>query len=235
MKIPAQMKILKVIILALFPIFYSLSPAVALAAKLSLSPSTGTFNPGCNLTLNVILDTQGASTDGVDAILLYDSTRFSAKKINNGTIYSEYPGNIIEPQAGRVIISGSASAASPYSGNGILATVDLSVLPAAPAGATQIKFDYDAADRTKTTDSNVAERNNVTDILTSVTDGSYVIGTGTACVTGGQGTAGTVASGSANTAVNTSLPKAADFNTTLVVTATGIALTVLGILGLAFL
>jgi hypothetical protein len=212
-----------------------LLPAQALAATLSLSPASGTFNKGCTVTLNILLDTQGAATDGVDAILLYDTTRFSATKITNGTIYSEYPGNIIEAQAGRVIVSGSASAASPFSGSGVLAKVDFSVLPQAPVGAAQIKFDFDGADRTKTTDSNVAERNNVTDVLSAVVDGSYAIGSGTGCVVG-QGSTGAVASGSAEVAVPVkTLPVAADMNTTLIVTAAGLMLTVLGILGLAFL
>lgn len=219
------------IALCLFTVYFIL-PTISLAATLSLSPSSGTFNQGCSVSLNILLDTQGASTDGVDAILLYDTTRFTATKITNGTIYSEYPGNIIEAQAGRVIVSGSASAASPFSGSGVLAKVDFSVLPQAPVGAAQIKFDFDAADRTKTTDSNVAERNNVTDVLAAVVDGNYTIGSGTGCAVG-QGSTGVIASGAA-IPVKT-LPVAADMNTTLVVTAVGLMLTILGILGLAFL
>ena len=225
-KLPARL-------LISFSVFILLSTEVY-AATLSLSPATGTFNVGCSFSLNVLLDTQGAATDGVDAILLYDTTRFTALKIKNGTIYSEYPGNIIEAQAGRVIISGSASAASPFSGSGVLATVDFSVLPQAPAGAAQIKFDFDAADRTKTIDSNVAERNNVTDVLTAVVDGNYTIGSGTGCAIGvGQGSTGTVATGAAVPVK--SLPVAADINTTIFITVAGVALTIIGVLGLAFL
>lgn len=227
---------MKILTALLLTASYLLFATNSWAATLSLSPASGTFNKGCSFSLNILLDTQGAATDGVDAILLYDTTRFSAKLIKNGTIYSEYPGNIIEAQAGRVIVSGSASASSPFSGNGILATVDFSVLPQAPAGAAQIKFDFDAADRTKTTDSNVAERNNVTDVLAAVVDGTYTIGEGTGCTVGaaqGSTGTGTVASGSA-IPVKT-LPVAADMNTTLVITVAGAALTLLGILGLAFL
>ena len=65
-------------------------------------------------------------------------------------------------------------------------------------------------------------------------NGNYTIGSGTGCATGvGQGSTGTVATGAAVPVK--SLPVAADINTTIFITVAGVALTIIGVLGLAFL
>jgi len=135
------------------------SPAVVLAtgSTLSLSPASGTFNRDCNFSLQVLVDTGGFETAGTDVILNYDTTRFIANRISNGSIYPDFPGNNIDTQNGTVLISGLASATSSYRGSGVLATVDLTVLESAPPGASQIKFDFDPNNKSKTTDSNVVE------------------------------------------------------------------------------
>jgi hypothetical protein len=113
----------------------------------------------------------------------------------------------------------------------------MTVLATAPDVITHIKFDFDPNDKAKTNDSNIAQRGTVSDILSSVTDGTYTIGTGS-CIAG-QGSTGTIAtgSGSLNPIVTKTpvLPVAADYNTTIVIAAAGGLLTILGILGLAFL
>ncbi len=158
------------IILSLF------SPAPALAATLSLDPANGTFNQGCGFSLNINLDTGVAQTDGTDAILLFDSSRFTATSITNGTIYPDYPGNNIDAAAGKITISGLASVSTPFTGKGILATVNFTVSSGAAAGSTQVTFDFDPY-KAKTTDSNVVERGTIIDILNSVVNGNYVVGT----------------------------------------------------------
>ena len=157
--------------------------AFAQAATLSLTPSSGTFNRSCNFTLDIRLDTAGAQTDGTDAILIYDSSRFSATSITSGNIYPDYPGNSIDDTSGKITISGLASISSAFSGQGSLATVNFTVKENAPTGATQVKFDFDSSDKAKTTDSNVVQRGTASDILNSVVNGSYTIGTGS-CVAG---------------------------------------------------
>jgi|SRR3989344_2800624 len=164
--------------------FYLATPSAALAATLSLTPSSGTFNKGCNVTLDIMLDTTGSSTDGSDAYLIYDTSKFTANSITNGTTYSEYSGNNIDSQAGKIYISGIASETQPFSGQGKLASVLMTVKTTATTGLTQVKFDFDPNNKTKTSDSNVVEHNasTVVDVLDSVTDGSYTIGTGTNCL-----------------------------------------------------
>lgn len=151
----------------------------AQAAVLSLDPASGTFNKGCSFVINVNLDTGGAQTDGTDAILFYDASRLTATSINNGTIYPDYPGNNIDATNGKITISGLASVSSAFSGKGTLATINFTVNNTAAAGSTQITFDFDPNNKSKTTDSNVVERGTVVDVLNSVVNGSYVIGTGT--------------------------------------------------------
>lgn len=183
-----------------------LSPAQALAATLSLSPASGIFNKGCNFSLNIELDAAGAQTDGTDAILKYDPTRLTAISITNGTIYPDYPGNSIDTQTGKINVSGLASPDQAFSSKGNLATVNFKVGQTAPVGDTQVTFDFDANNKAKTTDSNVVERGTIIDVLSSVTGGTYTIGSGacgssaqssgTTKLTSGSGSTGTLTGGS---------------------------------------
>ena len=238
-------------------LFTLLTPSSVLAATLSLSPSSGTFNKSCPFSLEIIVDTQDAETDGTDAILIYDSTRFTANSnsITQGTIYAAYPGNNIcendnnlSPGIGKVTISGLASVSSAFSGKGTLAKITFTVKESAPTGATQVKFDFDINDKSKTTDSNVVQRGTIADVLNSVVNGNYTIGTGT-CVsssaTPGTGAKGAVGPGSAATL--SAQPKTIDQfvdqtgkgpgtpELTFTLAILGSVLTVLGILGLALL
>lgn len=181
------------IILAIFVlILFGLFPGSILAATLSLDPATGTFNRGCTYQVKIQLDTQSAQTDGTDAILLFDNSKVTppSNSVTNGTIYSDYL-NIVDAAGGKVAVSGLASPSQSYAGSGTLATVTFQVKDNAATGPTAIRFDFDPADKGKTTDSNVVERTTVAELLNSVTDGNYTIGTGTACT--GVGSTGTAA------------------------------------------
>lgn len=223
--------------------FGSVSPAFAASGTLALSPATGTFNRGCNFTLEIKVNTGGVQSDGTDVILFYDPTRFQAIKINNGTAYSEYPTADIDSQNGRINISG-ISLTTAFSGVGTFATIDFKVADDAPTGVSQIKFDFDPNDKTKTTDSNIVEKGAVVDVLNSVTNGSYTVGTGT-CGQGGTTTdlvatdSGLPQGGVTDlTAVPTKTPVLADtgdINSTVVIGISGTILVLLGLLGLAIL
>ncbi len=245
-----------------FILWLLISPAGVFAqstggkATLSLDPANGTFNKGCNFSLNINLDTGGAQTDGTDAILIYDISRFSALSITNGTIYPDYPGNNIDLQAGKITISGLASVNTPFAGNGVFAKVNFKVNDAAPTGAAQITFDFDPNNKAKTTDSNVVERDTVVDLLNSVVNGSYIIGTGpcnaiqspspspsrlplpTVQPRGGPGSTSSSTPSATITpspTEQTILPSAGSEQFTFTVAIFGGALTILGILGLALL
>lgn len=209
----------------------------ATGATLSLSPTSGTFNKGCNFTLTINLDTGGAQTDGTDAILFYDPTRFTAQTIHSGTIYSDYPGNNIDVTNGKITVSGLSSVSSAFNGAGALATVDFTVVSSAPTGTSQVKFDFDPADKTKTTDSNVVERGTIADILNQVVDGNFTIGTGTSCSLNVTPSKKPVGGPEEATPIPTKapLPTAGVAENTLILAFVGGALTVLGVLGLALL
>lgn len=152
----------------------------AQTATLSLDPASGTFNQGCSFSLNINLDTGGAQTDGTDAILIYDPSRFSIANssiVPNTKVYPDFPGNNVDEAAGKITISGLASVSTPFTGKGVLATLNFTVKDSAPTGATQITFDFDPNNKAKTTDSNVVQRDPVVDILNSVVNGNYIIGT----------------------------------------------------------
>lgn len=225
-------------------IFSLASPVSALAATLSLSPTTGTHNKGCNFSVDIILDTGGVQTDGTDAILKYDNSKITATSITSGTIYADYPGNSIDDTTGKVTSSGLASISSAFSGKGTLATVNFTVKEAAAAGATIISFDFDSNNKTNTTDSNVVQRGSQTDILSSVTNGNYTIGTGACGTTAlpntgiARGQTGTPSAGQGQTQSEepiTALPPAGSEQFTFTLAIVGSVLTILGILGLALL
>lgn len=177
------------VVVVLLPTAYGLTPIYAQQATLSMSPSTGTFNRGCQFTVDVKLVTGSAQTDGTDAILLYDTSKLTTNtnSIASGTIYPDYPGNNVDEQAGRITISGLSSVTSAFSGQGNLATITFTVKEAAPLGSSKVSFDFDPNDKGKTTDSNVVERGTVADVLSTIIDGNYTIGAGKSCA-GGAGT-----------------------------------------------
>lgn len=230
------------------------SPALAFAgnAILSLDPGTGTFNQGCTVSVNVRVDTGGAQTDGTDAILTYDPSIFNvtSSSIQNGSIYSDYPGNSVDP-TGKIAISGLASVSQAYTTapgtSGVLATINFAVRSDAPLRATTVAFDFDPNNKTKTTDSNVVERSTVADVLNSVNNGTYTIGTGacgttstsTQTVTTGSGTktpvGGTAVDSKQGFSTPSALLKTGDSTGTFVLVVVGSVLTVLGIVGLAVL
>ena len=239
------------------------TPATAMAATLGLNPQAGTFNRGCEFTVSIDLDTQNVAngTDGTDAILHYDPTRFTtnnSKITPNTSVYPDFPGtNVCEnnelcPGTGKITISGLASVSTPFTGKGKLATITFTVLPEAQTTASGITFDFDPNNKLKTTDTNVVQRGTVQDVLSSVTNGNYTVGTGTTCAA--QGTTGTSTStgtsnlGQGATTIATpsaqpifktipvkTLPPAGSEKLTFTIAILGSVLTVLGILGLALL
>lgn len=229
------------IVILTFAFLLLTSPIYAAGATLTLSPASGTFNKGCTFSVDIKLDTGGAQTDGTDAILFYDQSRFAANTIRSGSIYSDYPGNNIDSTQGRITVSGLSSVSSAFSGNGTLASVDFIVLDTAPAGATIVRFDFDPQDKTKTTDSNVVERGTVTDILSQASNGNYVIGSGSCGTTittvpGGGGSGGRGGTNDNTTPFPTqTLPQGGAFENTLILGSAGVLLTILGILGLILL
>lgn len=233
----------KIILLLAFSFQLSASPVFAQAASLSLEPSSGTFNQGCNFSLKVNLDTGGAQTYGTDALLLYDASKFNATTITDGTVYPDFPGNVIDAQNGKIAVLGLASPNASFSGKGTLATLNFTVKETAPTGATQITFDFSPTNKAKTDDSNVAviQGGAVVDVLNSVVNGNYTIGTGACGIQVAsplpRGAVGTPSASLKPTPLPTkeTLPPAGTEQFTYTIAIVGGILAVLGILGLALL
>lgn len=242
---------LKTLIIPISGIYLLFFPALAQAATIALSPSGGQANKGCTFSVNIELDTTGTATDGTDVILFYEPTKLSATvtSIENGKIYSDYPGNSVDSAGGKISISGISSVSSPFNGKGTFAKVKFQVLDTGTANSTSLKFDFDPNDKTKTTDTNVVERGTIADVLTQVTDGDYSIGTGN-CASQAQASQGLVSpppvsklpvggpigSGSdSGTFKPTSLPPSGLLDSTIGIAALGGVLVILGIIGLALL
>jgi hypothetical protein len=235
---------IKSLILTTFIAGFLATPTYSFAATLSLSPSTGTFNRGCSGNIQVIVDTEGVATDGTDAILTYEVSRFSSVTITNGTIYNDYPGNNVNSATGKITISGLASVSQAFTGKGTLATINFVVAENAPAGSSTFKFDFDPNDKAKTTDSNIVERGTTADVLSSVIDGNFTVGTGACGVNGVPGGAGNLG-GSRGAASNSgainnggvagNLPPAGSSQLTYTIAILGATLTILGILGMVLL
>ena len=237
--------LLKGCIVFSFP-FLVVSPA--LASTLSLSPTSGTFNKNCAFSLDVLLDTQGVGTDGADAYLNFDSSRFSMISIDtSGKVYTEYPGSGIDPNnANRILISGLAPFGKPYTGSGKLATINFTVKDGAQTGATQMTFDFDINNKNSTTDSNVVQTGTSSETLSSVNNGNYIVGAG-GCASaspipqGGNIGGSNISTPSASIPLKTiptkggELPSGGTYEFTATIAVLGSILTVLGILGLAFL
>ena len=241
------------LVLILVP-FISVSPV--LASTLSFSPSSGTFNKNCNVSIDVNLDTAGAPIDGVDAYIFFDPAKFTLNSIDTqGKVFSEYPSSSIDSQnVNKILISGVAPQGSPYNGSGKFATINLTVKDTAVTGVTQLTFDFNTNDKSDSKDSNVVRNATSEETLASVTNGSYTIGTGACSGTNNLSTPSnpTVinngSSGGPNDASDSAfieqkeeplpfktLPQGGTEELTMVVAIAGSLLVVLGILGLTLL
>lgn len=216
-------------------------PASSFAATLSLSPSSGTLNKGCNYSVDINLDTGGLNTDGTDAIVKYDPSKITVNSVSPGTIYPDYPTANPNSSTGTITISGLASVSTPVSGSGKFATINLNINSASTTSTTTgLNFVFDPNNPTDTTDSNIVQTGTVVDILSSVTNGNYTIGGGScsggAGTTTPQGTTGVTQatpSGQTIDVITGGTPGAVE--NTIILAVTGGILAVLGILGLALL
>lgn len=256
--------------LSLVLIFGLVSPAVAFAvttpsASLSFDPLTGSLNRGCSVAVNVVVNTgttagSVAQTDGTDAIIKYDPAIFSVavNSIQDGTIYSDYPGNSVDTAAGKISISGLASVSQAFSGTGVLATINFTVKADAPLQTTKLTFEY-TSDPAITVDSNIVERQTVADVLRTVNNSQYTIGSGSCSAQPSPGAPAPVPGGTIIVPVGgtkiisggiipgqtkvpysspsalTQLTQSGDATSTFIFIMAGSVLTILGILGLALL
>lgn len=147
-------------------------------AQLVMNPASATVNRNCLSSAEIKLNTGGRQTDGADVIVSFDPAKIQGMLLKKGSLYPEYLYTTIDNGSGKVKISAIASPTQSYSGEGVYATFYYRVKPDAPLGQAFLKFDFDPNDKTKTTDSNVVEKDTSAEVLSSVTDGNYTVGEG---------------------------------------------------------
>ncbi|TSC66561.1 MAG: hypothetical protein CEO22_39 [Candidatus Berkelbacteria bacterium Gr01-1014_85] len=188
-----------------------LVPNLALAATLSLSPSTSTVNVGDKLNVAIILNTDSQTISGVDAKLRFDKAVFAVEdssssqtgvQIQAGTLLSTVAFNSVSNSDGTISFSAAKTGGSSgYTGTGTLATITLRALTASTG--SPVTFDFTSG---STTDSNIST--GTSDVLTAVTNGNYVVNTaGTSSTT-------TSSSSTSTTTSTTSSPTAGSTTTT---------------------
>ncbi len=154
-----------------------LLPKFVNAATLSLSPSSGSYSVGQIFTVNILLDTQGQSIDGVDIRYLnYNPSQLEVQddnatqtgiQITTGNLMPLTQANNVDKTTGKITFSQITAGGSTFKSSGaqILATIHFKILQAVN---TTVSFDYVSG---RTSDSNIASVG--VDILTGVTNGAY--------------------------------------------------------------
>lgn len=145
-------------------------------ASLALSPTSGAFKKDGTFSIQINFDPKSHNNiDAIDALLQFDKNKITAVSIEEKISQIAYPSKILDNYGGKIILSlldtyytGKLNSTS------TLAIVNFRINTAA-SDTTEIKFNFDVSNPSSTADSNVVERNNVNDVLGSVTNGLYAI------------------------------------------------------------
>src|SRR3989344_5082505 len=165
---------MKKIILIVSVLFFM--PFLASAATLSLSPSGGGYNVGDIISVNILLDTQGAPVQGADIRHLnYNPALLEAQDENTGIAGVQItPGTLMPTMAnsvdtanGKILFAQAISGSGTFTGAGTLATVRFKILA---SGTANLNFNFTPGD---TSDTNVAY--DAVDLLTSVGSAAYAL------------------------------------------------------------
>jgi len=147
----------------------------AQAATFSLSPASGSTVTGTFTVTLGLTDLASKQVSGVDVYLNYEPSKLQAVSISHSSgIFTSYPLETIDSTTGKIAIGASASAFSPVTTTGTIATITFKALAA--SGSTTLRFDYIPATPPTTTDSNITEAGAATDILTQPPTVTYNFG-----------------------------------------------------------
>lgn len=153
----------------------------AFAASLSLSPAATTKNVGDSFKVDIVLDTEGEAVSGATAIINYDKTKLAVVdgdttaagvNIKGGPNLSQVLTNTVDATIGQIRYdAGNLGAA--YTGRGIIGTITFN---ANSTGLASVSFVFNPSVTTNT--SAVAAASGPTNLLETITDGSYTINAG---------------------------------------------------------
>lgn len=155
---------LSIFVFSFFFLFFGIKDASA--ATLSLSPASKQVSVNDTFVVSVMLDTQGETTDGVDAIIFYDSGKLSITSVSLGDLYA----NKLQEDystGGQITLRATSTATTSFTGSGTFATITFKAIS---DGNANVDFQFTAG---SSTDSNVAKEGQ--DLLTSVSGAVYTI------------------------------------------------------------
>lgn len=143
------------------------SPAFATGASLSFSPASKTVDLNQSFSVDVILNTEGNSTEETQAIVLYDASKLSVVSASLGSLY-EHELTADASVSGKINFRANSTTQT-YSGTGTFASI---VFKAIGYGVANTNFQFAAS---STIDSNVFSASS--DILSLVSNGVYTVAT----------------------------------------------------------
>ncbi|MFP4473690.1 MAG: putative Ig domain-containing protein, partial [Candidatus Omnitrophota bacterium] len=154
----------KKLVFIIAAVFYTLIAYAegAFAATLTLAPANGTYNIGTSFDVDVILNTEGESVQGVKAHITFDDSILQANSIEKDDSWGfstpdmGIEGNLIRFEVGTI---------SPLNGSNIM--VGTIQFEAAHDGVSVVEFN---------SETEVNRTGNFTDILSETTGGSYTVG-----------------------------------------------------------
>lgn len=148
------------------------------AASFKISPSSGKFNQNCTSSVDVILDAESGSTNAADIIIDYDPSQIEVLQMKNGTVYTDYFGNVVDATNGVIRLTG-ASFTGTVTGSGVFATIEFK--PLTSSGTASFNIRFTGAHPYNTLDSNIADSATSNDLLSSIQNGTFTIDSGS-CV-----------------------------------------------------
>jgi len=205
-----KIKSAKILLFILFLGFYAFTAKTSAlaAASLSFDPASKTVAINETFDVNVVLNTGGAETNGVDAIIRYDGNKLEFVSATMGSLYESILTPNPTPSTPGNLVLGAATTQT-YNGTGIFATINFKAIA---EGTANVYFDFTAG---STTDSNVAYQGE--DLLGSISNASYTITATSAAPSPGVG---------GETPV--SIPQSGTVENTIILLAGGLALLLLG-------
>lgn len=137
------------------------------ATEISLRTVKSQLKVGEETTVEIYLNST-KMTDGTDLIIKYDPTKLSlvpksaTEAVSTGTIYSDYPVNMIDAKNNQIIVSGISSKENGVQASGLFGSL---VFQAKATGISDLTIDFSPG---KTTESNVIETKTAKDVLEKV-------------------------------------------------------------------
>jgi hypothetical protein len=160
------LKLLPIFFLVFLVFLTQAKGILAAGVSLSFSPASGSVIAGDTFDIEVVLETGGAKTDGVDLLISYDDLKLETKNAVLGDLYDNKI-NVDVSQPGKIVLQAVSDAGSSFAGTGTLAVISFR---AVAGGLAPVSFEMEAGSYL---DCNVNYEGK--DILTSVSNGAYTV------------------------------------------------------------